>query len=154
MKNIKLIGLASIISATLISGGCTTVHYAPPAEKSSVIEAPVPSGKSSVFLIRGENDNSKGFTTQVEIGDVEVDTFGMTFKRVEVNPGQTVIQTDMPQLTASEAEVNLNLQAGQKYYFELIRTPRLVIGPKAELIRLSPTEALNLLNTVNYTKTK
>ncbi|MBO1926638.1 hypothetical protein J3998_03530 [Thiomicrorhabdus sp. 6S2-11] len=154
MKNIKLLGFATIISLGLAASGCTTVNYAPPAEKQAVIEGLVPAGKSSVYIIRGENDKSKIHGTQVEIGDIEVETYGMTFKRVDVNPGNTTIQVDLPQLTATEAEVNVNLVAGQKYYFELIRTPRLVIGPKTELIRLSPTEALSLMNAVNYTVTE
>lgn len=52
---------------------------------------------------------------------------------------------DIIEIIGSDAEIMVDLKAGKKYYYHLSKHYRPLIGPIAELIELSETEAKALM---------
>lgn len=107
----RLIGFAGLI-AILAASGCASVKLAPPDEDKRAKSMSAPSGKALVYVYRHELLGA-AIAMRVRVdGKLIGHTRSKTYFLIEVPPGTYKISSH----SENESAVELNAEAGKKYY--------------------------------------
>jgi hypothetical protein len=143
MKNILKLG-ALLLGATIMAG-CTVIPTATPAQKQAAMEKIAATDKAMIYLIRSEKGLYHAHTIEVEVGNKSLYAPGKSFSVFNLDAYKGKMKTDIIDIIGSDAELMVDLKAGQKHYYHLSKHYRPLIGPRAELVELSETEAKSLM---------
>jgi hypothetical protein len=143
MKNLlKFIAISFGVS---VMTGCSVVPTATPEQKKIAIEMSAPSDKATLYAIRNDKGSYHAHQLELKIGSETLLTRGMSFAVFSLNPVTGKLETDIGGIVGTDAEIPMDLKAGQKYYVHVSQHFRPLIGPRAELVELSESEAVPLL---------
>ncbi len=148
----SLIRMSFAIIAVAIMSGCTVIPHASPEEKESAINVAVSPAKSAVYIIRNEKGSYQIHEIEVLVSGQVLKTYGQSFSMHQVPPVVGKMETDIAEIIGSDAELPVDLKAGEKYYFHVSKHYRPLIGPRAEIVELSELEAKALLQKLPLLK--
>jgi hypothetical protein len=105
-----------------------------------------PSDKATLYAIRNEKGSFHAHKIVLKIGGAELTTLGETFSVFTLEPGKGKLKTDFSVMgIGTDAEITMDLKPGKKYYVHVSKHYRPLIGPRAELVEISETDALPLM---------
>lgn len=144
MKILKIITL--FLGAIVMTGCMVSVPVATKEEKRTAIQMTSPSDKAILYAIRNEKGSFHAHQIKLKINGAELTTLGETFSVFTLNPGKGKLETDFSLMgIGTDAEITIDLKPGKKYYVHVSKHYRPLIGPRAELVEISESEALPLL---------
>ena len=143
MKNLFKVVTVSLGLAVMT--GCSVVPTATPEQKKVAIEMSAPSDKATLYAIRSDKGSYHAHQMELKIGSETLLTRGMSFAVFSLNPVTGKLETDIGGILGTNAEIPMDLKAGHKYYVHVSQHYRPLIGPRAELVELSESEAVPLL---------
>jgi len=144
MKILKITAL--FLGAIVMTGCMVSSPVATKEEKRTAIQASSPSDKATLYAIRNEKGFYHSDQIILKIGGAELSTLGKSFSVFTLNPGKRKLKTDFSLMgIGTDAEITLDLKPGKKYYVHVSKHYRPLIGPRAELVEISESAALPLM---------
>ena len=143
MKNLlKFIAISFGVS---VMTGCSVVPTATPEQKKVAIEMSAPIDKAMLYAIRSDKGSYHLEQMELKIGSETLLTRGMSISVFSLNPVTGKLKTDISFIIGTDAEIPMDLKPGHKYYVHVSKHIRPLIGPRAELVELSESEAVALM---------
>jgi hypothetical protein len=144
MKILKITAL--FLGAIVMTGCMVSAPVATKEQKRTAIQMKGPSDKATLYAIRNEKGSFHAHKIVLKIGGAELTTLGETFSVFTLEPGKGKLKTDFSVMgIGTDAEITMDLKPGKKYYVHVSKHYRPLIGPRAELVEISETDALPLM---------
>ena len=153
VKNLlKMVAAVAAVAGVAIMTGCTSIPHATPEERADALKMMTNSDKAAVYTFRGEKGSYKIHQLPMKIKGTEIKTYGNSFTKTLVNPGKGTIETDMVQLIGNDTELEVDLEAGKSYFYEVSMHYRPLIGPGTEIVNHPKEKALEMMKDLPYIK--
>jgi len=110
--------------------GCVAVPVANTHDTEQALKFRPHPDKATLYVYRTTRDYS-AVELHLSIDGTDYRTFGNSFTRIELPPGEHIIETDIPDILGSDQRISLNTAPGEVYFLEYQPVNRVLLPDQA-----------------------